>query len=323
MTHSDTTAEKTHFDIIVEDGFVLSELSSCVDVIRVANRISLTPPFSWSYHSRSGGPVTSTAEAYVASDPLPEKPSATYAVFIGNIDTDQPNLARPASIRAYTARGTRVILLAEAASRYIRDTDQDGHSTHWENIATLRERPGTFEAGHALATEAGPIITCAGMLSTVDLTLALAGQHVSPATLMTVADIMLHERIRDFGTMQPFSGSSSRSAATATGDPVLDDCIEIMQANIEDPIPIHELVRVLKVSSRSLERKFRDRLGPSPAAYYKELRLRRANNLLLNTSLSVGDIGIACGFPNGFSSLYKGFFGITPQALRKQKASRP
>ena len=318
MDRRKTVSNKAHFDIIVTPGFVLTELATCVDVLRIANRLSHNPPFSWAFRSATGGCLSSSSAAFVDTEPFEQSPQADYAIVIGNSDADHPALSLGPTLHRYTRRGTRVVLLAEAASRYIRDSNEDGHTTHWENTAMLRERSGLFEANHALATETDTVITCAGMLSTVDVTLTIAGRHVSSATIMTVADIMLHERIRDFGTLQPFSGAAS----TATGDAHLDECIELMQANIEEPIPIHQLVDTLGISTRSLERKFKTILGPTPAAYYKELRLRRANNLLLNTTMRMRDIGLACGFPNGFSSVYRDFFGVTPLELRKKRLGR-
>jgi transcriptional regulator GlxA family with amidase domain len=153
------------------------------------------------------------------------------------------------------------------------------------------------------------------MCATFDLVLTVMKEHLTSANLMTIANILLHERIRDFSSRQP-NGSARHLGA---GDRDLDMCLEIMQANIEDPLPISELVRVLGISSRSLERKFRAHLGTTPNTYYRELRLTRANNLLLNTNMSVGDIGLACGFVSGFSSLYKSFFGMTPAAMRNQR----
>ena len=92
-----------------------------------------------------------------------------------------------------------------------------------------------------------------------------------------------------------------------------------MQDNIEEPVPINEIVDELGISTRSLERKFKTFLGTTPNGFYREMRLSKANNLLLNTTMSVREIGLACGFPNGFSSLYKSFFGITPFVLRKRR----
>ena len=104
-----------------------------------------------------------------------------------------------------------------------------------------------------------------------------------------------------------------------TGDKELDQCIELMQSHVEDPMPIAELVTRVVISSRSLERRFHSKLNTTPNTYYRELRLNWAKNLLLNTTLSVREVGMACGFPNGFSSLYRSFFGIIPTAIRKNK----
>ena len=59
--------------------------------------------------------------------------------------------------------------------------------------------------------------------------------------------------------------------------------------------------------------------GTTPNGFYREMRLAKANNLLLNTTISVREIGLACGFPNGFSSIYKSFFGVTPVAQRRAR----
>ncbi len=306
-----------HVDILVADGFVLTEVAGIVDAMRIANRVAAFPPFSWTYRSAFAGPVDSSSEVCVKAESFAPKPHADYAFVIGNADPDCPALSVGTQIDRYTFRGAQVFLLAEAASRYIKERGTEGTrmSTHWENSDILRERSSLFDADNAIAIEDGLVVTCAGMGATVDVMLAVLRRHISSANLMTVANILLHEKIRDFSTRQPLGGARS----SGSGDRELDQCLQIMQANIEDPVPISELVNVLNISSRSLERKFRTHLNTTPNTYYRELRLARANNLLLNTNMSVREVGLACGFPSGFSGLYKGFFGITPFALRKQR----
>jgi transcriptional regulator GlxA family with amidase domain len=306
-----------HFDILVADGFVLLEVASIIDTLRIANRISARPQFSWTYRSARGGIIESRCEAFVKTDPYVAKPDADYAFIIGNSDPDCPALSVGPVVDTYTYRNAQVFLLAEAASRFIKERKGSGRvlSTHWENQDFLRERAEQFDANYAIATEDGLVVTCAGMGATVDVVLAVMGRHIPSAAKMTVADVLLHERIRDFGSQQPFSGIS----ATATGDKILDDCIELMQANIEEPLSIKDLVQALGVSNRSLERKFRAYMGTTPNTYYRALRLNRANNLLFNTSLSVAEIGLACGFPSGFSVQYKKFYGLSPLTIRKAK----
>ena len=304
------------FDIIVANGFVLTEVAGIVDVLRIANRISTKTIFAWQYMSLHGGLVSSSSDAVVQTHMLHQTPDADYAFVIGNADPDHPDLSLSKAVSTYTARQARVFLLAEAAARYIADKRDTGsrHTTHWENRAVLQERLGLFDTKSALAVEDGSVVTCAGMGATIDVTLAIAATHLSSAAMMTVADIMLHERIRHFNTLQPFAGR----AALATGDADLDVCVSLMQAHIEDPIAISELAVQSGVSKRSLERKFHRILHTTPNGYYRELRLNKANNLLLNTDMSINEIGLACGFPSGFTAVYKQVFGMTPNAARRK-----
>ncbi|MGH1464639.1 MAG: GlxA family transcriptional regulator [Cognatishimia sp.] len=315
-----TTAEiipPWHVDVIVADGFVLTEMAAVVDILRIANRVSALPPFGWTYRSKNGGVVTASCDAFVNTENFVKRPDAHYAFVVGNSDPDSPALSLGSMISSYTSRQGQVFLLAEAASRYIKDsgTEASAYTTHWENAEFLKERSRHLEPNTAIASEHGGVITCAGMETTVDVTLALIGRHVSSATKLTVANILLHDKIRDFSTQQPFSGTKG----TSTGDSELDQCIEIMQVNFEDPLPIAELVEVMGMSNRSLERKFKSHLGTTPNTFYRELRLAKANNLLVNTNMTVREVGLACGFLNGFSGLYKSVYGMTPLALRKRR----
>ncbi len=309
------SGKQHQFDIMVAPGYVLLELASLVDVLRIANRVCPNPPFRYTYRSLKGGPVESSSGATVSTEPVSAQPDADYLFVIGNSDPDLPDLSLGRVVSDYTYRGAQVFLLAEAASRYIDEQGTDDMATHWENASFLRERGARFEAKMSIATQQGSVVTCAGMEATTDVALAVIGRHVSGPARMTVADIMLHENIRDFSSQQPFSGVRT----TATGDAKLDQCIKLMQANIEDPLPIQDIVNLLGLSNRSLERKFRSIFGTTPNGFYREMRLARANNLLLNTTMSVREIGLACGFPNGFSSIYKSFYGITPFVLRREK----
>lgn len=304
-------------DILICEGFVLTEISALLEVFRIANRVLAQPPFRWCVRSAAGGRLSSRAGLSVESEPHVPRPDADFAFVLGNSDPAHPGLSCARVIQSYTSRGAKVFLLAEAAARYISEHGGGAgrRTTHWENSALLRERLGLADAAQALACEDGPIVTCAGMGATTDIALALVGQLTSAAAQMTVANILLHEQVRDYGSLQPFAGAKP----TITGDSELDHCVRIMQANIEDPVPIREIVALLGISNRSLERKFKTYLATTPNGFYREMRLSRANNLLLNTTMSVREIGLACGFPNGFSSLYKSFFGITPFALRKRR----
>jgi transcriptional regulator GlxA family with amidase domain len=305
-----------HFDVFVADDFVLTEFAGIVEVLRLANRINASRIFSWQIRSTKGGRITASSGVQVDTTPLPARPDADYLFVLGNADPACPALSLGAAIRAYTSRQARVVLLSEAAARYIAETESapEGHTTHWENRTVLMERLGLFDTKATLAVDRGAIITCAGMGATFDIALSIASQHASSSTMMTVADILLHERIRHFNTLQPFSGHT----VTATGDPALDACIALMQENMEFPLSISDIADQTDLSKRSLERKFNRMMKTTPNNYYRGLRLNKANNLLLNTDMRINEIGLACGFPSGFTTIYREAFGMTPNVARKK-----
>ncbi|MCP4978986.1 MAG: helix-turn-helix domain-containing protein [Gammaproteobacteria bacterium] len=90
--------------------------------------------------------------------------------------------------------------------------------------------------------------------------------------------------------------------------------IEIMLANIERPRSIETICDSVGWPRWRLRRLFQRHLSMSPQAYYLELRLDRARNLLRNSSEQVGTIALMCGFPatESLSRTYKSRFGISP-----------
>ena len=309
-------AQKGTFDILVEDGFVLTELAAVVDVLRLANRVSQNPVFDWTYRSIAGGIRTSSSDAMIETEPLPTRPTVDYAFVLGNADGTALVTPLRHILMRYSGRATRLFLLAEASAHYIKTRGQGAtHTTHWENRLALSEQTDASDWGSQLASDHDGVTTCAGMGATVDLMLSLVQRHMSQPALMNVTDILLHDRIRDLRTPQPFS----KPEISSMGDADLDGCITLMQANMEEPLAIHDLCDILKISSRSLERKFNRHLRMTPNSYYRELRLNKASTLLLNTSLSIREVGLACGFASGFAPLYKSVFGRTPAETRRMK----
>jgi len=104
--------------------------------------------------------------------------------------------------------------------------------------------------------------------------------------------------------------------------PKLIMAIELMEANIEDPLPQEQLAHYIGLSRRQLERLFRRHMGRTPAQYYLELRLERARHLLYQTDLPIMIIACACGFVSAshFSTCYRQMFGKTPRAERSEAA---
>ena len=63
-----SNSAQLHFDILVAPGYVLLELASLVEVLRLANRVCPNPPFTYTYRSLKGGPIASSSDAVVQTE---------------------------------------------------------------------------------------------------------------------------------------------------------------------------------------------------------------------------------------------------------------
>ena len=138
---------------------------------------------------------------------------------------------------------------------------------------------------------------------------------------------LLAELLDHFG-LERLRGSADNqrvplSARIGGGQPKLTEAVSLMEANYEEPLPTEEIARLVGVSRRQLERLFKQYLNSLPSRYYLELRLNRARHLLQQTSKSILQIGLSCGFSSGphFSSAYKNHFGVTPREKRTLRAA--
>lgn len=64
---------------------------------------------------------------------------------------------------------------------------------------------------------------------------------------------------------------------------------------------------------------FKRATGLSPSQYFIRLRMSRARHLLLETDLSIIDIGLDVGYssPSHFSQVFRREVGVTPSAYRQ------
>jgi transcriptional regulator GlxA family with amidase domain len=178
----------------------------------------------------------------------------------------------------------------------------DGYrcTIHWENIASLREDFPEVVVTDDLFLIDRDRITCAG------------GQ--------AAMDIFMCERIRSSDDRQRIP----LHLALGSNQPKLTEAVTLMEANIEEPISLDELSSYVGISRRQLERLFQKHLNCVPTRYYLNLRLNRARLLLLQTSKSIVDIALACGFISAphFSKCYRDLFGIPPRDERRKLQAR-
>lgn len=107
--------------------------------------------------------------------------------------------------------------------------------------------------------------------------------------------------------------------ATARGTRTVAAAESVMLSHLDAPLSVEDLARISRCSAGHLTRLFQQQRGQSPAARFRELRIRRAEELLRNSCLTVSEIGQACGFrgTSQFARAFRTAKGIAPGAFRQ------
>lgn len=94
---------------------------------------------------------------------------------------------------------------------------------------------------------------------------------------------------------------------------------EIIQAHLFSNITIPELAVLSGRSLSTFKRDFESYFNDTPANYLKDQKLLKANELLVTTDFSIGEICYAVGFSDTshFTKLFKLRYNLTPSEFRK------
>ncbi|MEE0946347.1 MAG: AraC family transcriptional regulator [Acutalibacteraceae bacterium] len=100
----------------------------------------------------------------------------------------------------------------------------------------------------------------------------------------------------------------------------LKTSIEYVKNNYENPdLSVNQLAKISYLSEKHLRRLFLDVHKKTPYNYLQEFRINKAEIMLLNTSKSITDIAIQCGFSDiySFSHCFKKHKGVSPSQYVK------
>ncbi|MBR7799577.1 GlxA family transcriptional regulator [Undibacterium fentianense] len=185
---------------------------------------------------------------------------------------------------------------------------------HWQILADAVKRyPSTIFTPSLFEIDRNRISAGAGA-AVLDLLLHWLGLRHGSTFAAEVAAILGVDRLRSSDERQPVPAS----AQPALGSARLKEALELMAANLAEPLQAEDIAQLVGVSRRQLERLFRQHLDTFPSRYYLELRLKHARRQLKQTTQSILQVGLACGFTSGphFSTTYRNFFGYTPREER-------
>ncbi|EDZ45341.1 GlxA family transcriptional regulator [Leisingera daeponensis] len=311
------------FVFVLLDKFTMLSFASAVECLRIANRMSGTEAYCWSLIGEGGGTVTCSAgTTFQLDDDLVELRRDDVVILCSGIDVQEATTKKLLSwLRREARKGLTMGGLCTASYAMAKAGLLDGKraTIHWENADSFAEEFDEVDLTKSVFVIDGNRVSTAGGTSSIDLMLKLIANDHGEELANAVADQLIYSSIRTDQDTQRLS------IPTRIGvrHPKLSMVIQMMEANIEEPISPSILAQDVGMSTRQLERLFRRYLNRSPKRYYMELRLQKARNLLMQTDMSVINVALACGFasPSHFSKCYRAHYDTTPYRERGSKAA--
>jgi len=314
----------TRIGFLLVPNFSMLAFTSAIEPLRMANQLAGEILYEWTVAGKTMEPVACSNGLSISPDVCLSEMCNFDALIVcgGNQIQHQADSALIACLRSLSKR--QMVLGAVCTGTYLlaRADALDGYrcTIHWENMASAREEfphlvisPDLFEMDRDRYTSAGGTAPLDMMLHEI--------RDAHGAELATaIIEQFMCDRIRDNHDRQRVP----LTQRIGTNQPKLAEAVSLMEANIEEPMTLDELSYHAGLSRRQLERLFQRYLHSVPTRYYLELRLERARQLLLQTSMPIVDIALACGFISAphFSKCYRDTFGMPPRDERRRAAGQ-
>ncbi|HEX4583698.1 MAG TPA: GlxA family transcriptional regulator [Burkholderiaceae bacterium] len=322
MQGASSSSDPERIGFLLVSGFSAMAFFSAIEPLRVANRLAGRPLYNWRIYALHADPVEASNGMRLVPDmPFGAERPPTLIVCAGFHPERAESKATLATLRKFARAGVRLGALDTGAHVLAKAGLLDGSrvSIHWEAAPAFQEEFPGIEVTGELFEVHERMFTCAGGTAALDLMLAMIGARHGPGLACAVSEQFIHDRIR---TSHDHQRMELAARLQVHNEKVLQ-VVELMERYIEQVMDVPALAEAVSVTPRQLERLFENALGQSPAHYYRNLRLDRAQHLLRETGLSVVQVAIATGF-NSASSLsraYRDCYGRSPSSERRAGTS--
>ena len=310
---------KHRFVFLTLHNYSLIALSSAVEALRMANRVAEQEVYEWQIASLDGRPTAASNGLSMAPTVALDHIGPANIVFVcGGVDVERASTPElMAALRRLAQRHVPLGSLCTGGYALAKAGLLDKYKAvvHWENMSALEEQFPAVQFSKQLYAIDRDRFTCSGGIAPLDLMLNIIKGHLGRDIAPMISDQFILDRIRNDQDRQHVP----LLARVGLFHENLIEAAALMEANLEEPLSLDEIATLVGVSRRQIERLFKRYVGEVPTKYYLDMRLRRARGLLLQTSLSIMEVAVACGFqsPPHFSKCYRDLFGHTPSAERR------
>ena len=100
----------------------------------------------------------------------------------------------------------------------------------------------------------------------------------------------------------------------------IQEAVHFMERNYQRDLSVEEIADVCKLNRSYFSKLFKESKGCPPQEFLIRMRLSKAAEMMKTTSSSIGDIAVACGYPNQlhFSRSFKQHYGVSPREWRSK-----
>lgn len=150
--------------------------------------------------------------------------------------------------------------------------------------------------------------------------ISMATERIGETAAELLEHLMQGKPVPPTPVLVPPIGIMARQSTDALliQNPMLLQALGFIREHATEPIQVDDILRVVPIARRSLERFFQENLGRSPADEIRRVRLERAKHLLATTDLPIPKVAQASGFGTGeyLATLMRRTTGMTPLKYR-------
>jgi transcriptional regulator GlxA family with amidase domain len=221
------------------------------------------------------------------------------------------------ALHAAAARGTRIASICVGAFTLAATGLLDGlrATTHWLAAADLAAQYPEIDVDpNVLYVDNGQILTSAGAAAGLDLCLHMIRRDYGSAVAADAARLSVVPLEREGGQAQFIVHDQPPVPRGAELEPLL----RWLAGNTETELTLADIAARAGMSTRTLNRRFREQTGTTPLQWLHRERVRRAQYLLEHTTHPVDRIAGEVGFgsPTAFRERFKRVVGTSPNAYR-------
>lgn len=318
--------------ILPETNLIL--IASVIEPLRGANRIAGSEIYRWRLFTPDGAPVQTTSNIPIPVDSAFRPGRETTPLFVLGAYNWRRSATPALKMQlSQTARHRSVIAGIESGTWLLAEAsllDESAATTHWEDFDDFAAAYPQVRMVRDRFVIDGKRITTGGSLPTLDLMLEIIRRRQGYSLALEVTRLFIYEQAggheqaggtEQAGGREKAGGRSEilpSAAAQRLGDPRVAQAVRLMEATVEQPMPLVRLARRAGLSARHLQSLFSASVGVAPHVHYLALRLNAARRKVIETSATFADIAAATGFnsASAFSRSYRAQFGESPSETR-------